>query len=111
MPDIYRAGDLYVLPSHVEPYGLVLMEALACGTPAVAGNVGGGGRQSYSVYGDTVNVAARLEALCKDHDTSLLLSATTAKALPHEELVETGDIAIRGHKEPVTVFSIRDKDG
>ena len=41
LPDIYRAGDLYVLPSHVEPYGLVLMEALACGTPAVSGNVGG----------------------------------------------------------------------
>ena len=41
LPDIYRAGDLYVLPSHVEPYGLVLMEALACGTPAVAGNAGG----------------------------------------------------------------------
>jgi glycosyltransferase involved in cell wall biosynthesis len=41
LPDIYRAGDLYALPSHVEPYGLVLMEALACGTPAVAGHVGG----------------------------------------------------------------------
>jgi glycosyltransferase involved in cell wall biosynthesis len=41
LPDIYRAADVYVLPSHVEPYGLVLMEALACGTPAVSGNVGG----------------------------------------------------------------------
>jgi glycosyltransferase involved in cell wall biosynthesis len=41
LPDIYRSGDVYVLPSHVEPYGLVLMEALACGTPAVSGNVGG----------------------------------------------------------------------
>ena len=41
LPDIYRAGDVYVLPSHVEPYGLVLMEALACGTPAVCGDVGG----------------------------------------------------------------------
>ena len=41
LPDIYRSGDLYVLPSHVEPYGLVLMEALACGTPAVSGNAGG----------------------------------------------------------------------
>ena len=29
----------------------------------VAGNVGGGGRQSYTVHGDTVNLAARLEAL------------------------------------------------
>jgi class 3 adenylate cyclase len=79
--------------------------------PLVAGNVGGGGRQTYSVYGDTVNVAARLETLCKDHDTSLLLSATTAKVLPYEDLVATGDITIRGHKESVTVFSIRDKDG
>lgn len=79
--------------------------------PLVAGNVGGGGRQGYSVYGDTVNVAARLEALCKEHDTSLLLSAATAEALPHEQLVATGDIIVRGHKEPVTVFSIRDKNG
>jgi glycosyltransferase involved in cell wall biosynthesis len=41
LPDIYRAADVFVLSSHVEPYGLVLMEALACGTPAVFGNVGG----------------------------------------------------------------------
>jgi glycosyltransferase involved in cell wall biosynthesis len=41
LPDIYHAADVYVLPSHVEPYGLVLMEALACGTPAVAANTGG----------------------------------------------------------------------
>jgi glycosyltransferase involved in cell wall biosynthesis len=41
LPDIYRSGDIYVLPSHVEPYGMVLMEALACGTPAVAANTGG----------------------------------------------------------------------
>lgn len=41
LPDIYRAADVYVLPSHVEPFGLVLMEALACGTPSVAARVGG----------------------------------------------------------------------
>ena len=41
LPDIYRAADLYVLPSHVEPYGMVLMEALACGAPAVFGRTGG----------------------------------------------------------------------
>ena len=41
LPDIYRSADLYVLPSHVEPYGLVLMEALACGTPSVFARTGG----------------------------------------------------------------------
>ncbi|MBI9086686.1 MAG: glycosyltransferase family 4 protein [Desulfobacterales bacterium] len=41
LPDIYRAADVYVLPSHAEPFGLVLMEALACGTPSVSANAGG----------------------------------------------------------------------
>jgi class 3 adenylate cyclase len=72
----------------------------------VAGNVGGGGRQNYTVHGDTVNLAARLEALCKDHGTSLLLSATTAKALPEVKLIAVGELAVRGFAEPVTVFSL-----
>ena len=72
----------------------------------VAGNVGGGGRQSYTVHGDTVNLAARLEALCKEHGTSLLLSASTANALPETKLVAVGDLPVRGLARPVTVFSI-----
>ena len=46
------------------------------------------------------------QALCKDHGTSLLLSATTAKAQPEAQLVAVGDITVRGFAEPVTVFSI-----
>jgi hypothetical protein len=49
---------------------------------------------------------ATMNALCKEHGTSLLLSATTAKALPEAQLVAVGDIAVRGFAEPVTVFSI-----
>jgi len=80
--------------------------------PLVAGNVGGGGRQSYTVYGDTVNLAARLEALCKEYGTSLLLSAATAKALPNASLVNVGCIDVRGLSEPVSVFSTpREDDG
>jgi class 3 adenylate cyclase len=73
----------------------------------VAGNVGGGGRQSYTVHGDTVNLAARLEALCKEHGTSLLLSAATAKALPSAKLVAVGNISVRGLSEPVAVYSVQ----
>lgn len=73
--------------------------------PLVAGNAGGGGRQSYTVHGDTVNLAARLEALCKQHGTSLLVSAATARALPGTELVPVGTVAVRGLSEPVAVYS------
>jgi len=72
----------------------------------VAGNVGGGGRQSYTVHGDTVNLAARLEAQCKERGTALLMSASTARALPEAELVAVGTITVRGLAQPVNVFSI-----
>jgi D-inositol-3-phosphate glycosyltransferase len=40
LPDYYRAADVLVLPSYYESFGLVVLEALACGTPVVAMRVG-----------------------------------------------------------------------
>ena len=74
--------------------------------PVFAGNVGGGGRQSYTVYGNTVNLAARLEALCKEYGTWMLVSDSTAQALPGVGLVPAGSAAVRGFTRPVAVFSL-----
>jgi D-inositol-3-phosphate glycosyltransferase len=41
LPDLYRAADLVAVPSHNESFGLVALEAQACGTPVVAAAVGG----------------------------------------------------------------------
>lgn len=41
LPDVYRASDLVAVPSYSESFGLVALEAQACGTPVVAADVGG----------------------------------------------------------------------
>ncbi len=41
LPLYYTAADVCVIPSHYEPFGLVAIEAMACGTPVVAAAVGG----------------------------------------------------------------------
>lgn len=73
--------------------------------PLIAGNVGGGGRQSYTVHGDAVNLAARLEALNKEHGTSLLVSQSTASLLPDTDLRKIGEVGIKGLSHPVGVYT------
>ena len=73
--------------------------------PLVAGNVGGGGRQSYTVHGDTVNLAARLEALNKVYATSLLVSQSTADLLRQAHLETIGEAEIRGVNAPVAIYT------
>lgn len=41
LPLYYASADVCVIPSHYEPFGLVAIEAMACGTPVIASNVGG----------------------------------------------------------------------
>ena len=74
----------------------------------VAGNVGGGGRQNYTVHGDTVNLAARLEAMNKELGTRLLVSESTAQCLDRPDLEPVASVEVRGLSGERPVFSLRD---
>ncbi|MCP5306586.1 MAG: HAMP domain-containing protein [Chromatiaceae bacterium] len=74
----------------------------------VAGNVGATDRLSYTVHGDAVNVAARLDDLNKTLGTGLLISASTAGRLDGREIAmrSRGRVPIRGKQSEVEVFEV-----
>ncbi len=72
--------------------------------PVLAGNIGSSSRLEYTVIGDTVNVASRIESLCKKSGRRLLVSEETAKELT-ESLEFLGRWRLRGRAEPVRVYA------
>jgi D-inositol-3-phosphate glycosyltransferase len=77
LADYYRAADVCLVPSRTESFGLVALEAAACGTPVVAAAVGG------------------LRSLVDDGHTGFLIDGRdpTDYALPVEMLLRETDIA------------------
>jgi class 3 adenylate cyclase len=79
--------------------------------PVIAGNVGGKERIEYTVMGDAVNLAARLEAKTKDAGFPILVSDETYRALNHApDLAARSltDVQIKGKRDTVTVYALAD---
>jgi len=72
--------------------------------PAIVGNFGGGRFFDYTAYGDTINVAARLEAANKQLGTRILVSAALAAKVEHFRGRPVGDLVLRGRTEPIRAF-------
>lgn len=75
----------------------------------VAGNIGAVDRMEYTVIGDEVNIAARLEQLNKQHGTHILLGENTYDmAKDHLDLVQLGDFQLKGKERTLKVYRVKD---
>jgi class 3 adenylate cyclase len=72
----------------------------------IAGTVGGGGRLEYTVVGDAVNIAQRLQA--EAGGGQILASASAMSMAPSVPARPLGPMAVKGRKEPVETFLVLD---
>ena len=74
---------------------------------ALAGTIGAPDRMDYTVIGDTVNLAARLEELNKTYHTAFIMSDDTYRGMGEpKEARLLGEVTVRGREKPVRVYTI-----
>ena len=105
---VRTALDMQAANARMQFAGVQLRTRIGINTgPVVAGNVGAGDRVHYTVHGDAVNVAARLEALNKTHGTATLVSGSTVAVLDDGyPLAPMGKVRIAGKGVPVSVHRL-----
>jgi len=101
-----RALQTLVSNREFDEHRLHLRIGVATG-PVAAGTVGGPTRQTYTVYGDTVNLAQRLERLNKELGTRSLISGATFEGARATcaDAVAVGSVQVRGRDGTVEVFA------
>jgi len=71
------------------------------------GNMGSDKRFDYSVLGDAVNLAARLEGQSKNYGVGVVIGQETRKEAPEFATIELDLIAVKGKTEPVLIYGLR----
>jgi adenylate cyclase len=70
---------------------------------ACVGNMGSQRRFDYSVIGDTVNIASRVESACRQVAFDIILSGSTAAGASGMAILEAGAVMVKGKSEPIAI--------